>query len=323
MKDCLGVVALLLAFGLPAFADSVSLIVAADPQTTLPGIPVILYLDVHNSGDAEFRLPGTYSTEVTGPGGNRFLLDVGTDSVTFSLPDHYSNQLTIPPRGHARFQIALAGQVTVGAFGGDARTWQPGTYSVRLVFVNRPSAELASQDRPPREFTSNPVSIVVEEPAGEEARTWQHILDATKGRGIGAHIRLSQRIGMELVSTTTPSNRYWPYIAMMATPSDQAGRLEHLVRLLAEIPADHAVYARVQFADAELRLRQALRAAGDDEPSDEVTVGIIEAYNDLVSIAATSPLDSTRADASTLLARVKNDHAIEALILEHKLPAVE
>jgi hypothetical protein len=155
----------------------------------------------------------------------------------------------------------------------------------------------------PHRVTSNMVPIVVEEPKDDEAETWR-VMRSKRPREFG---RASAGGLLPRLETT---NRYRPYIAMMATPVDEDSRAEFQKGLLAEIPDDHPVADRVRLSYTSLRLQRALREA---ERVGAANSAVSDAYQLLVDLATSSSNHSVRASATEALDRVKHRAVIEEL----------
>lgn len=287
-------------------AASVSATVTIIPDHTLPGLPVVLYLDVVNSGDSAFVLSREFTIEATTGLGEVFLIRNGrTLSHVQHLPKLYEHSRTIPDGGRARFQIPLGDQLTQGAFVSDARTWQPGTYSVQLLFGEH-------QDTEPVQLASSKANLVVEQPTGEEERVWQAVVTETRGRGFEADVRASASSARKIFPTLDQANRYWPYLAVMATPSDEDARTELQKAIYEQIPADHLLSSQLRVELAQTRLRQAIRRASEQGAGKEQRDEVVAALTELERLASDDASDVARSSASAALKRVRYDSVVEA-----------
>jgi hypothetical protein len=166
---------------------TVEMTLTLDPPVTLPGMPVGFHIVFTNRSDQPVTIPGSLMLRVEPENGEPFFSRCGLESHACGYADGFDRRVN---PGESRtldlpVDYALAGP----EFFYDTRLSRPGKYALRLIAEPNPphggNVTVVVDPEPPTEprLVSSPVTFVVREPEGEDAKVWAYMQDLTGGKG--------------------------------------------------------------------------------------------------------------------------------------------
>jgi len=207
---------LLLVLACAASADDLVMTTASfQPAATLPGLPVWISAEVHNSGASPVLVPANYSVEVTPDDGETMVLAINpTGGETLPLPGEYQSAAPLNAGESRVIEFPSARALMIGGtVTGDARLWKPGTYTVRFV-LGPPSRFHTLGSAPPSPRLVSPAfRFVIEVPQGNDADAWA-ALSEPGSKGYMLTAPKTDQVVEDLWKRYRTS-RYGPYIAQV------------------------------------------------------------------------------------------------------------
>jgi hypothetical protein len=176
-----------------ATSDSVHLSLKADPDTALPGVPVNLRIVINNRTNHVVVMPPTVLLRVTPQGGEPFDAIYGVESSfgrVGSWPKGVRHPLRVLPGETLEVADEVDTTLLTPVWFWDKRLNRPGKYQLQLLAEPNPPAEgnridddllLNDPDFLKGRVISEPASLTVLEPEGEDAKVWQEMQKVSKG----------------------------------------------------------------------------------------------------------------------------------------------
>ena len=241
--------------------------------------------------------------------------DVGTTRVT-KLPPEYEPPTEIPPGASRRIDFATGADLGDGVFF-DRRLWQPGTYTIRLVFSNELSDPRIAKSGwvtglKAAPLVTPPISLQVETPSGTDADAWQAVLQATTNRALLVNSPEAGAIGRELYERF-PSSRYAPFflqvVAMDVWRNGGETRFATVAAMnetIERLDKTGILAEDIRLGRAVIRAREAL-AQSDVDSAIRSTAAALE---DLKTIERSTTHEQTRLKAQRAMRTVKTPEAI-------------
>lgn len=282
------------------------------PSSTLPGLPFWVRFEVVNRSGRSQPLPRAYVVEVTPAGGKPFLVTFATNSMAL-LPDEDVTSAPLDTGQSRIVEFPTSREAALGdGVAGDPRLWIPDTYDLRFVL----SDEIRSSDlaryrwhelQGAGRITKAPlvtpaIRLVVEEPAGADAKAWRVLSDPQNGAWMLMGPKTDE-VSAEYWKEFAGS-RYAPYIGLAYAESiarsAQADRFETAERIRAEA----AVLDKDGVVAESVRLGRAFRLASRAGEATDIAVGLellAKGREELAILAESAEHDWTRMRARKLL----------------------
>jgi hypothetical protein len=229
MKSKLYLALLIASLAANAAPLPLEVVIRADNTKTLPGIPVDVRLILTNRSASEIALESEHVMfRAQRAGQPAFWVFDGTKKnggVAFYLPDcsHESDEgFTVPAR--RSMEYAINGNPDGSkSWWDDPRLNVPGVYRLQLVLNPpewaqgnhvRPAEATSDSDLGPQALISNALTIVVEEPHGNDAIVWNALSNAVDedARGSYAVHRADPALARRLLDSY-PESAYAPWLA--------------------------------------------------------------------------------------------------------------
>jgi hypothetical protein len=298
-----------------ARADDLTVTTAAvSPASALPGAPVWISFTVKNTSERAVAIPLAYAVEVTPQSGEPFLARQMRFAVA-RLPEEYKGVRELSP-GESRTIDFVTGSDIGDGWIGDARLWNPGTYSLRLILhdgLRDPDLDrlawsslagaglLAS---PP--LVTRPMELQVETLTGVDAAAWKSLMESTRGVGLLMNHPKGAELG-ERLWTQYRESRYAPYFGLAAGMKVLRTGGEKRFERLAELHAQVVAADRDGVLRDTIRLGLAQKQAYDavNEPDAATAVGLASSVRaELETLAADSKHELTRLRARNEAAKL-------------------
>jgi len=197
-----------------------SAVLALDPSTTLPGLPVAFVVTIANPSDHPITFMNAMKLRVTTASGTFMATGLNRDQV--DLPSEVERCagepcVTVAAHGQKQLYVNFGPHLTSNEFFEDARLATPGTYTLQLVlYVEGPA---------PTEVISSPAILTIRQPEGIDAQVWQFMRGQTTG---GVWSLTQWALNGDLVAPKLradfPTSGYIPWVAGLGrvTPPSNA-----------------------------------------------------------------------------------------------------
>jgi len=275
------------------------------PAETLPGVPVDFRITLSSASSAPAAMYNSAVLEVTSEGGETFLAAQDGRIARPPLDSPQESFLIIQP-GTTRDFYITRDPLLFGPFG-DARLSNPGRYSMRIGVVPAGAGEGG-------ELWSNPVTLTVQQPQGDDAAVWTMVQEHATKAGLDpfesadwGRIHVVQEVYAKY-----PKSRYVPYLAYYKLMDTRAADLPAADQVR-DVEAALALTPAGPLADRlRLMLAEIHQQSGDRNASILDVDGAIAEINiarQLVQdVQANSVYPFVRAEASAF--RIMSDEGI-------------
>lgn len=292
------------------------------PERTLPGIPVTFRVQLQNTGSEVATLASGAWLDVTKADGTSFVATAQRgEPLWAALAPQIGNSVVLQPGETRVFYQQPDCSLGENEYFFEGRMTLPGEYSLRL----RIPAPWEARDVPRREFSSNPVTMTVIEPTGEDAEVWARMQElSARKHGIGFSVWEWADYQFSLANeiyAKWPHSQYLPYVACF-----KGGTLQERLAFVAQAvalnpPGPMADKVKLSLASLHAFLADEARADLDEAIA---VAEVTEARRIIQDVAATTSYEFVRQTTQKALANVGTVEQMRdsiAELREHRTPS--